>query len=83
MSQDSFECPTYRTLLLERNDRVLTITLNRPDNLNAVNLALHEELAEVFLFAATDKHSDLVVITGAGKAFSAGGDLEHIQNNAQ
>ncbi len=82
MSQDSFECPTYRTLLLERNDRVLTITLNRPDNLNAVNLALHEELAEVFLFAATDKHSDLVVITGAGKAFSAGGDLEHIQNNA-
>ena len=74
--------PAYETLLLSRRGRLLTITLNRPESLNAVNLRLHEELAEVFSVAANDKHSDVVVLTGAGRAFSAGGDLEHILNNA-
>ncbi|HEY6640950.1 enoyl-CoA hydratase/isomerase family protein [Povalibacter sp.] len=58
---------------------MLTITLNRPDALNAVNLQLHEELADVFVYAAFDPHSD--VVTGAGRAFSAGGDLDHISHN--
>ncbi len=74
--------PAYQTLALTRKERRLTITLNRPDALNAVNLAMHEELAEVFVFAAADPHSDLVVLTGAGRAFSAGGDAQHIANNA-
>lgn len=74
--------PNYETLLLTREGRVLTITMNRPELLNAVNLKLHEELAEVFTVAATDTDSDVIVLTGAGRAFSAGGDLEHIQNNA-
>lgn len=74
--------PSYETLLLTRKDRLLTITLNRPDNLNAVNLKLHDELADVFHFAATDPHSDVILLTGAGRAFSAGGDLDHIANNA-
>lgn len=74
--------PSYETLLLTRKERLLTITLNRPDDLNAVNLKLHDELAEVFHFAATDPHSDVIVLTGAGRAFSAGGDLDHIANNA-
>jgi enoyl-CoA hydratase len=74
--------PGYETLALTRDNRLLTITLNQPDSLNAVNLRMHEELAEVFIFAATDEHSDVVVLTGAGKAFSAGGDLEHIAHNA-
>ncbi|WP_317929838.1 enoyl-CoA hydratase/isomerase family protein [Halioxenophilus sp. WMMB6] len=74
--------PTYETLLLTRSGRVLTITMNRPELLNAVNLKLHEELAEVFTFAAADVECDVVVFTGAGRAFSAGGDLEHIQRNA-
>ncbi len=76
------ELPSYETLLLSRQGRVLTITMNRPELMNAVNLKLHEELAEVFIMAAKDTGSDLVVFTGAGRAFSAGGDLEHIQNNA-
>ena len=74
--------PTYQTLLLARKGRLLTITLNRPESLNAVNLQLHEELAEVFVFAAADAHSDVVVLTGAGRAFSAGGDLDHLSHNA-
>ena len=74
--------PRFRTLVLSRAGRLLTITLNRPDTLNAVNLAMHEDLAEVFAFALADPHSDVVVLTGAGRAFSAGGDAQHIANNA-
>lgn len=73
---------SYETLALSRKGRLLTITLNRPDTLNAVNLKMHEELGDVFNFAALDEHSDVIVLTGAGRAFSAGGDLEHISRNA-
>jgi enoyl-CoA hydratase len=74
--------PSYETILLTRKGRLLTITLNRPDSLNAVNLQMHDELADVFNFAASDAHSDVILLTGAGRAFSAGGDLDHIANNA-
>lgn len=74
--------PSYQTLLLQRSGRLLTITLNRPESLNAVNLAMHGELATVFAFAQADPHSDVVLLTGAGRAFSAGGDAQHIANNA-
>lgn len=79
---DPKSLPDYRTLALTRQNRRLTITLNRPELLNACNFDMHEELADVFVFAANDTHSDVVVLTGAGKAFSAGGDLQHISNNA-
>jgi enoyl-CoA hydratase len=73
---------SYSTLVLTRKERLLTITLNRPEVLNAVNLQMHDELADVFSFAANDEHSDVIVLTGAGRAFCAGGDLEHIAQNA-
>lgn len=72
----------FDTLALSRKGRLLTITLNRPEALNGVNLRMHEELAEVFHYAAQDEHSDVVVLTGAGRAFSAGGDLDHVSHNA-
>ncbi|MDP9142098.1 MAG: enoyl-CoA hydratase-related protein [Pseudomonadota bacterium] len=75
--------PDYKTIVLSRKGRLLTLTLNRPDAMNAVNLAMHEELAQVFVFAAADPHSDVVVLTGAGRAFSAGGDLDHVRHNAE
>lgn len=74
--------PSYETIVLTRKGRLLTITLNRPESLNAVNLRMHDELADVFNFAASDAHSDVILLTGAGRAFSAGGDLDHIANNA-
>ncbi|PSC02912.1 enoyl-CoA hydratase [Alsobacter soli] len=67
-------------LIIERRDRVLTLTLNRPDQMNAVNGALHTRLARVFRDIAEDPDSDVVVLTGAGPAFCAGGDLEWLQS---
>ncbi|MGL4565342.1 MAG: enoyl-CoA hydratase/isomerase family protein, partial [Halioglobus sp.] len=67
---DNCELPAYDTLQLTRGGRLLTITLNKPNSLNAVNLAMHQELAEVFTYAARDEGSDVIVLTGAGKAFS-------------
>jgi enoyl-CoA hydratase len=74
--------PTYRTIELAREGRLLRLTLNRPEAMNAVNLDLHDELAEALWFVQGDSGSDLVVLTGAGRAFSAGGDLDHIARNA-
>jgi enoyl-CoA hydratase len=82
MSSAENTLPHYTAIALQRDGRLLRITLNSPETLNAVDRVLHEELAEVFTFAAKDTASDVVVITGAGKAFSAGGNLEHIETNA-
>jgi len=75
--------PTFSTIAMAREGRLLRITLNRPDAMNAVNLALHDELAEALWFAQGDTGSDVIVLTGAGRAFSAGGDLDHIEHNAR
>jgi len=74
--------PTFETLLLERRGRLLVVTLNRPDSLNAFDLAQHDEMAAALAFVRDDAGSDVVVLTGEGKAFSAGGDLDHIAANA-
>lgn len=74
--------PSLQTILLERRSRLLVVTLNRPDSLNAFNLAMHNELVEALAFAKDDPGSDVIVLTGAGRAFSAGGDLDHIANSA-
>lgn len=70
------EYPTYRELLLERRDKVLLITLNRPVALNAIGFALHTELAGLFRAIARDDSVSAVILTGAGRAFCAGGDLK-------
>jgi enoyl-CoA hydratase len=72
----------YTTLAVTRKDRLLTITLNRPDAMNAVNLEMHDELADAISFAARDEQSDVIMLTGAGRTFCAGGDLEDMARNA-
>ena len=69
----------YKSILLTRRGRILEIALNRPEKLNAVDRQLHGELARVFREAATDRDSDVVILTGAGRSFSAGGDLGFLE----
>jgi enoyl-CoA hydratase/carnithine racemase len=75
--------PTFKELLVEREGRLLRVTFNRPDAMNAVNLTLHDELVDLFWFCQGDPDSDVIVLTGAGRAFSAGGDLDHLKRNAE
>jgi enoyl-CoA hydratase len=70
----------YKTIQFHRRERVLYVTFNRPDVLNAVNELMHEELAQVFHDCSKDPDSDVVVVTGAGRAFCAGGDIEWMQD---
>lgn len=70
----------YSTLSTFLDDRILTVTLNRPDNLNAFTVTMANELVE--LFSAVRENDDIaaVVVTGAGRAFCAGMDLS-VQGN--
>lgn len=70
----------FSSLVVERQGPVLTITLNRGDALNAIDHALHRELADIFGLVALDDEAKVVVLTGAGTAFSAGGDFGLMQN---
>lgn len=74
--------PELQSILLERRGRLLAITMNRPDTLNAFDLAMHDEMATALAFAKGDPGSDVILLTGAGRAFSAGGDLDHIARSA-
>lgn len=71
----------YRNILFNRRGRVLEVTLNRPEKLNATDAVLHTELARVFTEISNDPDSDIVVLTGAGRAFSAGGDVAWMQDS--
>ncbi|HYB90658.1 MAG TPA: enoyl-CoA hydratase/isomerase family protein [Candidatus Binataceae bacterium] len=69
----------YQHLLFERkDDGILLITINRPEVLNATNNRLHWELSHVWLDIAGDPETRVAIVTGAGRAFSAGGDLSMI-----
>lgn len=70
----------YRFFEFSRRGRILTVTLNNPTQLNAVSGAMHSELGHLFRDLAADPDSDVIVLTGAGKAFSAGGDFDLLIN---
>jgi enoyl-CoA hydratase len=73
--------PFEPELLIEERGAVRIVTLNRPEAMNATNAALHDALVSVWKHLAADPGARAVVITGAGKAFSAGGDMHHLQAN--
>src|SRR5271155_1972819 len=65
----------YQHLLFEhKEDGVLLVTINRPEVLNATNRRLHWELTQVWKDIDEDPEARVILITGAGRAFSAGGD---------
>lgn len=71
---------SYQHLLFERkSEGVLLMTINRPEQLNATDAVLHRDLARVWADIDADPETRVVVVTGAGRAFSAGGDLDMIE----
>jgi len=62
-----------------RPDGVVVVTLDRPEVLNAANVRMHRELSEVWAVVDADPDARVSVVTGAGRAFSAGGDLDMIE----
>lgn len=75
------EYSEFRHILFEKRDpHILWMTLNRPETLNAANARLHTELVEVWKTVERDPETHVVVVTGAGRAFSAGGDLQLVEN---
>jgi enoyl-CoA hydratase/carnithine racemase len=73
----------YEHLRFERRAHgVLLVTIDRPERMNAANERLHAELAGVWREVDADEEVRVAVVTGAGRAFSAGGDLEMVQRMA-
>ncbi|MEE9517839.1 MAG: enoyl-CoA hydratase-related protein, partial [Candidatus Adiutricales bacterium] len=65
----------FNTIIYEVEDRIATVTLNRPDRLNAWNVEMMSELIEAFGLADTDDDVRVIIVTGAGRGFCAGADL--------
>ena len=66
----------YECIRVEKADKLATVTLNRPDSLNAVNPQLHHELERIWVDLSEDSDVNAILLTGAGKAFCAGGDVK-------
>lgn len=67
---------TYKCLLYEVQDRIATLTLNRPERLNALGDTLRDDLYDAIMESATDANVGVLVITGAGRGFCSGGDVK-------
>jgi len=66
---------SYETIVLERKDGVATLTLNRPEKLNAINRKMTEELNGAVVEIAKDRDVRALVVTGAGRGFCSGADV--------
>ena len=71
---------TFETILLDTDDGVGVITLNRPEALNALNSVLLSELKEALLSLETNDDIGVIVITGSHKAFAAGADIKEMSD---
>ena len=68
----------YALLQLDISDRIATVTINRPDKLNALNDQMMGEIAAVFADLASNATVGVIILTGAGRAFVAGADIANI-----
>ncbi|HXC38729.1 MAG TPA: enoyl-CoA hydratase-related protein [Burkholderiales bacterium] len=69
----------FKRFKFELDGKVLTVTLNQPEKLNPIDSATEKELLDFLHEAADDSSFNVVVLTGAGRAFSSGGDIQHMQ----
>jgi len=67
---------TYETLVLDKNERMATLTLNRPQSMNAMNGLMMKEIADALEGLQKDETIQVLLIKGEGRAFSAGGDIK-------
>ena len=67
---------TYQHILYEVSDKIATITLNRPDRMNAWTGIMERDVRHAMEAAAADDNVRVIVLTGAGRAFCAGADME-------
>ena len=72
----------YQNILLDIADGIATVTLNRPDKLNAYTVDMGEEIVDVFDLLKEDDSVRAVILTGAGRGFCAGVDLDHLKEQA-
>ena len=74
---------TYKCLLRDVKDRVATLTLNRPERLNALGDTLRDDLFDALTRAAVDPDIGAIVITGAGRGFCSGGDVKSMSEREE
>jgi len=70
---------TYQHILYDVSDQIATITLNRPDRMNAWTPIMERDVREAMTAAAADDTVRVIVLTGAGRAFCAGADMDALK----
>ena len=83
MSTETLSPPELKTLNLEIDGRIGTLTLDRPDAFNAMSPEMILEMAVAFPWLADRSGLRALIVTGAGKAFCAGGDVNTFQQGVQ
>lgn len=71
---------SFKTILVEKKNDVIYLTLNRPEKRNAINNVLVQELKQIFTDIENDPHSKVVILQGAGDNFCSGADLEYLKD---
>jgi enoyl-CoA hydratase len=72
---------SYKAIKFELSDRIATVTFNRPERLNAINEDMRDDFTGLFTELQTNEDIGVVIFTGAGRAFSAGGDIEYFERD--
>ncbi|MEM2146679.1 MAG: enoyl-CoA hydratase/isomerase family protein, partial [Candidatus Jordarchaeaceae archaeon] len=71
----------YQYIIVEKENSIATITMNRPEKLNALNMEMEEEIKEALDKLNLDEEVKVIILTGAGRAFSSGGDIGGMKEN--
>src|SRR5204863_5617430 len=73
----------FNDIIYDKSERIATITMNRPDKFNAWTPRMGNEMRQAFFDADRDDNIRAIIVTGAGRAYCAGADMEHLSNIAQ
>src|SRR5713101_9817463 len=74
--------PTYQHILVDHQDGIVTLTLNHPDTLNAMTAEMGDEVVDLMHALNQDQSARVLLLTGAGRAFSAGGAMRTLESRA-